>query len=75
MYSTTEEEEMEATKKALPIDEFITAMTGKDRKATVRAGGCMTCGGAAVEFRDELSVREYRISGMCQKCQDSVFGG
>jgi len=25
-------------------------------------------------FHDDLSVREYRISGMCQKCQDSVFG-
>ena len=26
-------------------------------------------------FRDELSAREYYISGMCQACQDSVFGG
>lgn len=25
-------------------------------------------------FRDELSAREYYISGMCQACQDSVFG-
>lgn len=25
-------------------------------------------------FRTELSAREYRISGMCQACQDSVFG-
>ena len=25
-------------------------------------------------FRDELSAREYYISGMCQHCQDSVFG-
>jgi hypothetical protein len=24
-------------------------------------------------FRDELSAREYRISGMCQDCQDSIF--
>jgi len=24
-------------------------------------------------FRDELSAREYYISGMCQSCQDSVF--
>lgn len=26
------------------------------------------------EFRDELSLKEYRISGLCQKCQDEVFG-
>lgn len=25
-------------------------------------------------FRDELSAKEYYISGMCQACQDSVFG-
>jgi hypothetical protein len=26
-------------------------------------------------FFTELSAREYRISGMCQACQDSIFGG
>ena len=25
-------------------------------------------------FRNELSRREYHISGLCQECQDSVFG-
>lgn len=25
-------------------------------------------------FRDELSKREYKISGLCQKCQDDFFG-
>lgn len=24
-------------------------------------------------FRDSLSAREYRISALCQKCQDDVF--
>lgn len=26
------------------------------------------------EFTDELSRTEYSISGMCQECQDSLFG-
>jgi len=26
------------------------------------------------EFRDALSRREFRISGVCQTCQDAVFG-
>ncbi len=26
------------------------------------------------EFKDKLSRKEYTISGLCQKCQDSVFG-
>ena len=34
---------------------------------------CPTCGGPIDKFRDELSQREYRISGMCQVCQDEVF--
>ena len=40
-------------------------------------GKCPTCGHAIVpeEFKDELSVKEYRISGMCQSCQDKTFGG
>lgn len=39
-------------------------------------GYCATCGDGPVtreSFKDELSVKEYGISGMCQKCQDSVF--
>lgn len=27
-----------------------------------------------VEFRDKISKREYKISGLCQKCQDKMFG-
>ena len=26
------------------------------------------------DFRDALSRKEHSISGMCQMCQDSVFG-
>jgi hypothetical protein len=33
------------------------------------------CAEPNVEFRDALSKREYEISGICQTCQDSVFGG
>jgi hypothetical protein len=29
---------------------------------------------ALEDLRDPLSVKEHGISGMCQKCQDSVFG-
>lgn len=37
---------------------------------------CPTCGTQdrdAFNFRDEISVDEFKISGMCQRCQDSVF--
>ena len=26
-------------------------------------------------FKDALSEKEYRISGLCQGCQDKMFGG
>jgi len=38
------------------------------------AGRCPTCSGEVTEFRDDLSIKEFSISGMCQSCQDSVFG-
>ncbi len=35
---------------------------------------CNLCNKPASIFRDKLSAREYKISGMCQACQDSTFG-
>lgn len=40
-------------------------------------GNCPFCGKAIhpnQEFRDEISKREYKISGLCQDCQDKFFG-
>ena len=39
-------------------------------------GKCPFCGNKVNEdeFRDELSLKEYNISGMCQSCQDTFFG-
>lgn len=36
---------------------------------------CPICGQKIDEsdFRDEISKREYGISGMCQQCQDKIF--
>ena len=40
-------------------------------------GECPFCG-VAIDpvngFRDACSIREYWISGLCQGCQDAVFG-
>jgi hypothetical protein len=37
---------------------------------------CPFCGKAVnqSDFRDTLSVKEFRISGLCQSCQDDFFG-
>lgn len=42
----------------------------------IQPGICPVCG-LKVDtsaFRDVLSVREYNISGLCQNCQDDIFG-
>lgn len=35
---------------------------------------CNNCGLIISWFRDNLSKEEYFVSGMCQSCQDIVFG-
>jgi len=34
---------------------------------------CVSCKGSATFFKDELSHREFGISGLCQSCQDKIF--
>lgn len=41
--------------------------------AIIRGGNEVVSIGPDWAFRDDLSRREYRISGLCQECQDSVF--
>lgn len=65
---------MEATAKAPAIENLLTHFSGVNRVETIRANKCTTCPGDALEFRDKLSEKEYTISGMCQKCQDKIFG-
>tara|TARA_Y100000310_G_scaffold289567_1_gene316058 strand:- start:853 stop:1062 length:210 start_codon:yes stop_codon:yes gene_type:complete len=56
------------------IDLFLSRLTGKSREIQIASGLCMTCDGEAKEFKDDLSRKEYGISGMCQACQDATFG-
>ena len=69
---------MKATPKHFEIDTLISIHAGgKDRAEVIRLGKCMTCdsvGNTHTSFRDDLSRKEYQISGMCQSCQDDFFG-
>lgn len=44
-----------------------------EKKLLKDAGRCPICTKPVGNFRDDLSRREYEISGMCQDCQDEVF--
>lgn len=38
-------------------------------------GRCSKCAKQhTFEFTDDLSFKEYTISGLCQECQDDFFG-
>ena len=65
---------MKPTNKSPMVDAFISSFMGKDRKETIESSKCMTCSGPATYFKDELSRREYTISGMCQDCQANIWG-
>ena len=62
----------EPTEKSEGIEEMLRAV-GIDR-SKIRVDKCSMCGADVGEFRDELSAREYQISGACQGCQDELFG-
>ena len=40
----------------------------------IMQGLCTYCAITLDDFRDEISAKEYSISGMCQSCQDKTFG-
>ena len=68
---------MEPTIKSPSIEDFLTALTGISRVAAVRGGTCTSCKTTKITedtFRDDLSRKEFTISGLCQTCQDDVFG-
>ncbi len=51
------------------------SLFGRSREIATQCGQCVKCGAHELEFRDELSRKEHGISGLCQGCQDEVFGG
>ena len=63
------------SEKSLAVGMFLESLAG--RTSAINDNKCVDppfgCGGPATEFRDQLSAREYRISGLCQICQDKIF--
>lgn len=65
----------EFTEKSAEIEAMLTQLLGgKNRRSYIAAGKCIITGEDAGPFRDELSKREYMISGMGQEAQDQIFG-
>ena len=56
------------------LDDLSTLIFGESRTESIGGNTCVSCGEDASEFEDSLSRKEYGISGLCQTCQDEVFG-
>jgi hypothetical protein len=67
---------MEPSQKSPEMETFINSVTPNPmgRRGSIEAGMCSWCQQPAVTFNDALSLKEYRISGLCQMCQDKTFG-
>ena len=55
------------------MDEYLQQEYGIDRRGAIEMQMCAWCLDRVTHFKDELSRLEYRISGMCQRCQDLAF--
>ena len=62
-----------ATYKHPSLDNAIKDIFGIDRIGSVSKDVCVSCKKKAQEFKDDLSRKEYTISGLCQTCQDQVI--
>ena len=71
-------DEIQPSFKAPEIESALSSIFGVDRVQTIAGGDCISCDEArdlkATSFRDDVSRKEYSISGMCQSCQDDLFG-
>ena len=65
--------ETKSPKMVAALDDLSLAMFGRSRSVAKSGCSCVSCGGRADKFTDEVSRREFGISGLCEKCQDSVF--
>lgn len=59
-----------------PVIQELLEKVFPDETQRIKEGKCPFCGkkiNPENEFRDDLSRREFNISGLCQSCQDDFF--
>lgn len=55
-------------------DDLIASLIARNKEIVIHPAICPTCREAVGKFRNQISAREFDISGMCQECQDKTFG-
>jgi len=63
------------SRKSDQVNEMVFKLTGIDRVEVIQNDQCaFKCAEPNFIWRDEKSKKEYTISGMCQSCQNDMFG-
>lgn len=53
--------------------DIIKSIFGNNISERISNNRCLLCNKEITGFRDSLSEKEYKISGLCQECQDKIF--
>jgi hypothetical protein len=70
---------MKPSDKNPSIDQMLVAMFGVDRQESIKENVCIGppigCGQPISNFGlwSEIEQAEYKISGLCQRCQRAIF--
>ena len=56
-------------------EKIALSLYGRSMRVSIEMQHCVKCGDEAFIFIDEVSRKEYMISGYCQSCQDQIFSG
>jgi len=55
------------------VDNVGKKLFGRTRTEAIDTHTCISCSKLANEFKDNKSAVEWRITGLCQECQDDLF--
>jgi hypothetical protein len=63
------------SKKSPVLSAFLNTINNRD--SCINSNVCVFCGRSVdiSSFVDSLSLEEYKISGLCQECQNDMFRG
>mgnify|MGYP007011026743 CR=1 FL=1 len=64
---------MKPSKKSPVLSAFLNTINNRD--SCINSNVCVFCGRSVniSSFVDSLSLEEYKISGLCQECQNDMF--
>ena len=54
-------------------EQLALSLYGRSTQECIDMQCCVKCGGDAFIFDDFPSKKEFKISGLCQSCQDDIF--